>query len=260
MKQMLGYLSPDADGKDAGGGKADDRQAGDKGAGDKAGTEKTVTLTQAQLDAMVNDAFGRGAGKVLGKLGVKTEEEGVELLAVGRKAKEAPAPKDDKGGSDDIQKRIDAAVAGVRTEFEKQLTAKDEALAKSQQAAQRFAVDNAITFAAAKKQVVNTDHVVQLLRGRCRISADGTAVEVLDERGNVSYGKDGKPLAVEVFVEDWLTANPHFLPAGVKPGAGGGNSPGGSSNAKTITRAEFEQLPPAEKARVLKDPALSITG
>ncbi len=244
---------PDADGAAGGGGAA---------AGTDTKTETPAApeakYTQAQLDATFKNAMGKGAGKVHEKLGVANDDEAIELVNLGREAKKGAGAKKEEPSGDDIQKRIDAAVGGVRSEFEKQLKAKDDEIARKDAIAQRFAVDNAITHAASKKQAVNPLHVVELLRSRVRLSKDGQVVEVLDERGEPLYDGHGKPLAVDSFVDGWLNANPHFLPAGVKPGAGQGSSAGGDSKGKTITRAEFEKKSQAEKAAILSDPNTTI--
>ncbi len=218
--------------------------------------EHEPVFTAAQAEARENDAFGRGIGKVLKKLGVKDEDEAIALL---EKARKAPAASKDGAPDEAVAKHVEAATEKVRTEYARQLEAKDADATKWKGIAERHAITSAIVAAANEAKAVSVDHVAALLRSNVRFKEDGSGVEVVDSNGVTVYGKDGKPISIKEYVGDWLASNPHFLPAGVKPGAGGGPSPGGgSSSKKTITRAELKALPTAEQSVWYSDPNREI--
>jgi len=117
-------------------------------------------------------------------------------------------------------------------EFEKvlkQVTEKKEMQIQTlSQKLQEIQVDGALINAASQNNAVNPQQVVQLLKGQTRLNEDGQ-VEVLDSDGSVRYNDSGSPLSVNELVNDFLTANPHFVKASVggtgSKGAAGGSTP-----------------------------------
>lgn len=218
----------------------------------KAGPEaqEELRFTQKQLDAMINDAFGRGAGAVRKTVGVKNDEELAKLVEQGRKTPKGQPPEQAQA---ELEKQIEAAVGKVREDLAKQLEAEQADKTRWQTIAQTHAIDNALSAAAAKRKAERVDQVAALLRPRVRFKADASGVEIVDDKGVTVYGKDGKPISVDEYVGDWLAANSHFLPGGVKPGAGASSSAGAASdNTKTMPLSEFEKLSPAERSTRMK--------
>lgn len=70
--------------------------------------------------------------------------------------------------------------------------------------------------------------MVQLLKGQLKLNEAGT-VDVTDQNGQVRYDESGNPLKVSKLVNEFLTANPHFVQAG-PPGSGTGQGIGKQDN------------------------------
>ena len=85
-------------------------------------------------------------------------------------------------------------------------------------------VDGALLNEASANRAVNPQQVVQLLKGQVRLN-DAGAVDVVDTNGQVRYDDNGNPLTVSALVNEFLTANPHFVSAGPS-GSGTGQGVG----------------------------------
>lgn len=74
---------------------------------------------------------------------------------------------------------------------------------------------------------------------------------LLDEEGNPAavegaFGKDGKPLTLKEWFADMKEKAPHWWPASQ---GGGGAGHGGANGTNTMTQADFDALPPKERAK-----------
>jgi len=85
-------------------------------------------------------------------------------------------------------------------------------------------IDGALLNEASSNRAVNPQQVVQLLKGQVRLNEAGT-VDVVDANGQVRYDDNGSPLQVSSLVNEFLTANPHFVQAGPQ-GSGTGQGVG----------------------------------
>jgi len=85
-------------------------------------------------------------------------------------------------------------------------------------------VDGALLGEASNQKAVNPQQVVQLLKGQLKLNEAG-AVDVVDQNGQVRYDENGEPLKVSKLVNEFLTANPHFVQAG-PTGSGTGQGAG----------------------------------
>src|SRR6056300_1619601 len=74
-------------------------------------------------------------------------------------------------------------------------------------------VDGALLNEASANKAVNPQQVVQLLKGQVKLNEAG-AVDVVDANGQVRYDEKGEPIKVSSLVNEFLTANPHFVQAG----------------------------------------------
>lgn len=103
-----------------------------------------------------------------------------------------------------------------RGEFEKTLqelaSKKDEEIKRRDAMIEEYKVNTPLLNAAATNKSVNPQQVQALLRSQVRLGESGEA-EVLDGNGAVRYDDSGNPLKVEALVEEFLTANPHFVSA-----------------------------------------------
>lgn len=83
------------------------------------------------------------------------------------------------------------------------------------------------------------------------LDANGKAVQM--DNDSVVLGKDGKtPFSPAEWIEVQKELKPHWFPAGTSGGGSGGTREAGGGTGKTITRADFDALPPAKKAEVAR--------
>ena len=97
-------------------------------------------------------------------------------------------------------------------------------------------IDGEVMNAAVRNNAVSPEQVSSLLRSNIRLGEDGN-VEVLDANGSPRYNDSGESLTVGELVEEFLTANPHF----VRASAGGTGSKGnaGGSTQKPASVADM---------------------
>lgn len=81
-------------------------------------------------------------------------------------------------------------------------------------------------------------------------------VRIFDAAGQTRYGKDGKPMTIAERVAE-MKQDAIFGRAFEGTGAGGSGAPnhtaGGGGSGRTLSRAAFDQLAPAEKMKFAKD-------
>ena len=85
-------------------------------------------------------------------------------------------------------------------------------------------VDGTLLNEASANRAVNPQQVVQLLKNSVKLNEAG-GVDVVDANGQVRYDDNGNPLKVSNLVNEFLTANPHFVSAGPQ-GSGTGQGVG----------------------------------
>lgn len=104
-----------------------------------------------------------------------------------------------------------------RGEFEKLLKEQAEKfqgrLTQYEAELQQIKVDGSLSSAAANAKAVNPNQVTALLKGQVRMNEAG-GVDVIDDAGNVRYDDNGNPLSPQTLVNEFLSANPHFVQAG----------------------------------------------
>jgi len=127
--------------------------------------------------------------------------------------------------------------AKKRGEFEKILSElaekKDAEIRRRDDMIREFKIDVPLVNAAARFKSVNPEQVSKLLRNNIRMNEE-SQVEVVDDKGEVRYGDDGKPLSVDFFVEEFLQKNPHFV------GASATTTNTNSSNPRTGRGTQFD--------------------
>ena len=85
-------------------------------------------------------------------------------------------------------------------------------------------VDGTLLGEASNQKAVNPQQVVSLLKGNLKLNEAG-GVDVVDTNGQVRYDDNGNALTVSNLVNEFLTANPHFVSAGPS-GSGTGSGVG----------------------------------
>jgi len=130
-----------------------------------------------------------------------------------------------------------------RGEFEKILqdlaAKKDAEISKRDRVIQEYKVDAPLLTTASKLRSVNPEQVKSLLRNQVRMNADGE-VEVIDATGSVRYNDKGQAWGVEDLVQDFLSANPHFVAPTPSTTMGRSNISNGSPNKVDITKLDMK--------------------
>lgn len=108
-------------------------------------------------------------------------------------------------------------------------------------------VDGALLNAASSNRAVNPQQVVQLLKGQVKLNEAGS-VDVIDANGQVRYDDNGNPLQVSNLVNDFLTANPHFVSAGPN-GSGTGQGAGKQNPVVDSDVSKLNMNNPEHRAR-----------
>jgi hypothetical protein len=108
-------------------------------------------------------------------------------------------------------------------------------------------IDGALLNEASANRAVNPQQVVQLLKGQVKLNEAGT-VDVVDANGQVRYNENGEPLKVSSLVNEFLSANPHFVSAG-PTGSGTSNGVGKQTPVvdNDVTKLNMEN--PEHRAR-----------
>lgn len=171
----------------------------------------------------------------------KTPEEIQELLEAQRKAEEDNAA---KGGDWDKLK------AQMLTQHQQEIAKREEREKKLQSSLERRLIDADATAAIADAKGVPAlllPHVRAAVRV---VEEDGEfRVQVVDAHGNPRVDGKGEPLSIKDLVSEMRQSDVFgraFEPTGT---SGGGASQGHANGSKTITQAQFDALPPKDRAK-----------
>ena len=174
--------------------------------------EPEKTLTQAEVDKIVADRVGRERRKF------EKKYDGVDV--------------DQFQKWQEQQANAEVEQATAKGEFQKVLKLQAEKsaseIARLSKLVTNNEIDGALLRAAELGQAIAPSQVVELLKGKVRLSGEGVA-EVLDNDGTTRYGDDGSPLTPQQLVGEFLTTSPHFVKAS-QGGAGSIGSVGGNTS------------------------------
>jgi len=153
------------------------------------------SYSQAEVDALV-------AGKLEGFAGVDVEE--YRALKSDKVKREREA----------LEKRGDFEKILAQTVREKDevIGLRDKDIASLGEQLRTIRVDNALLAAASVAKAISPAQIVTLLKGCVHYDRKTDTVEVR-ENGAPLY-RGGKPVSVELFVQEFLQANPHFCQRG----------------------------------------------
>lgn len=183
-------------------------------------TQVSKTFTQADVDKILEQRLSR-------------ERKRFEKLVDGVDIDEAKRALQEKETAE-LERQKE------RGEFEnvlkKTVEKKDQTIQSLTQKLQQIQVDGALLNAASINNAVSPEQVSSLLKGNTRLSDDGQ-VEIIDKTGSVRYNDNGELLSVNELMNEFLTANPHF----VRASAGGSGSSGkaGGSTQKPLSVADM---------------------
>jgi hypothetical protein len=197
-------------------------------------TEKT--FTQAELEKIVSDRLAREKRKH------EKDLEGLDLDEARQALKDS--------------KEAQIQAQANRGEFEKVLKSQADShkaeVDSLRSTIRKKEIDGALLSAASSSNAISPNQVTQLLKGQVQLSSDGVA-EVLDNNGKLRYNKDGNLFSTSDLVQEFLTANSHFVRAGQSGAGSSGNAGGNNDTASKKSREEFEQLNPVDRAKFLKN-------
>jgi len=169
------------------------------------------SFTQAEVEKIVEQRLIRERKKLDKKI------EGIDLDEARRLMEEKEAAeterKKERGEFESILKstveKKDARIQQLESKLEQKM------------------IDGELLNAASKYNAVSPEQVAALLRNKTRLDETGS-VEILDDNGSHRYNDSGESLTVGELVEEFLTANPHFVRA-TTGGTGSMGKAGGST-------------------------------
>jgi hypothetical protein len=107
-------------------------------------------------------------------------------------------------------------------------------------------VDGTLLNEASSQKAVNPQQVTSLLKGQIKLNEAG-AIDVVDANGQVRYDEMGKPIQVSQLVNEFLTANPHFVQAG--PSGAGSSNGIGKQPVVDNDISKLDMTKPADRAQ-----------
>jgi hypothetical protein len=138
----------------------------------------------------------------------------------------------------------------AKGEFEKLL--KDQADKKDTQiqsllkTVQTIKVDGSLLDTASKYKAVNPQQVATLMKEQVKMNEAGD-VEIVDPKtGQVRYNDKGEHLSVTDAVQEFLTANPHFV-AATPSGAGASSKIGDVGSGEKLDISKLDMNNPADR-------------
>jgi len=166
------------------------------------------TFTQADLDKIVADRVSRERRKFEKKYEGIDPEYYTELSAKAEKERQDKLKA--KGEFEQILKET--------------VSKKDEQIGALLNQVKTIKVDGSLLDTASRMKAVNPGQVSQLLKDQVKMNEAGD-VEIVDPKsGQVRYNDAGEHMSISQLVQEFLTANPHFVSA----------SPSGSGTTSKI--------------------------
>jgi len=136
-----------------------------------------------------------------------------------------------------------------RGEFEKILSEtvqkKDSQMEQLRQELHSIKVDGSLLNSASSKKAINPQQVVALLKNQIRLN-DGGETEIVDTNGQVRYTDKGTAMTADELVEEFLSANPHFVSAGPS-GSGSSSSVANSTKVGGVDVSSLDMNNPEDR-------------
>ena len=177
----------------------------------QANTQETVkenTLTQDDVNRIVAERVAREKSKFEKKYSNVDVDLYNQLVEEKETARQQEMEK--RGEFEKLLKEQAEKFNGKIQQYESELTS--------------IKVDGTLLSEASSQKAVNPQQVVSLLKGNIKLNEAG-GVDVVDTNGQVRYDDNGNALSVSSLVNEFLTANPHFVSAGPS-GSGTGTGVG----------------------------------
>jgi hypothetical protein len=187
-------------------------------------SQGSQTFTQDELDRIVKERLDRERKKF------SKQFEGVDV----ERYRELTAKEES------IRIEQEKARGNFEKVLQETVGKKDLTIKQLQDQLHSIKVDGSLLNAASSRRAVNPQQVVRLLKDQIRLGNDGD-VEIVDTDGSVRYSEKGSTLTVDDLVDEFLSANPHFIAAGPQgSGAQGAvGRPAGNVGKIDVTRLDM---------------------
>lgn len=186
--------------------------------------------SQSLIDKTIKDRLHRQKRRTLEDLGVTDIDEAKEIIA---RSKEAEEKRKLEAG------KFEEVRASLVDNHKKELK-------KLQDELRGEKIDKQLIQSASGNRAINPNQVKDLLKANVRLNEDGNT-EVLDKNGTTRYNKEGKPLSIDDYVNEFMTQNAHFQVA--TPSGSGSVSNVGKVNAQTFNLADLDMNNPEDRQK-----------
>ena len=186
--------------------------------------------SQSLIDKTIKDRLHRQKRRTLEDLGVTDIDEAKEIIA---RSKEAEEKRKLEAG------KFEEVRASLVDNHKKELK-------KLQDELRGEKIDKQLIQSASGNRAINPNQVKDLLKANVRLNEDGNT-EVLDKNGTTRYNKEGKPLSIDDYVNEFMTQNAHFQVA--TPSGSGSVSNVGQVNAQTFKMADLDMSNPEDRKK-----------
>jgi hypothetical protein len=207
----------------------------------------SVTMTKAELDALINGRVGQAVALAEKKRTTVPAETLKELDDLRAFRQEQERKKLEEKG--EYQKALDAQAKAIAEKYEPELKQHKDTIAKRDERLRREIVTNGLLSAAASGNAISPDEVVALLGPQVKLNEEFEP-QVLDAQGNPRFAPDGKPMTPAQLVDEFLRTRPYFVKAsgGKSAGAGGGSTTKGEGVPTAVSEKEKEVAELAKEA------------
>ena len=186
--------------------------------------------SQSLIDKTIKDRLHSQKRITLEDLGVTDIDEAKEIIA---RSKEAEEKRKLEAG------KFEEVRASLVDNHKKELK-------KLQDELRGEKIDKQLIQSASSNKAINPNQVKDLLKANVRLNEDGNT-EVLDKNGTTRYHKEGKPLSIDDYVNEFMTQNAHFQVA--TPSGSGSVSNVGKVNAQNFNLADLDMNNPEDRQK-----------
>lgn len=205
------------------------QEGGETVASVEAQTQEEKTFSQADLEKIIQDRLNRQRAQL------ERKYEGVDVDKYRQLEQE-----EENRRIEELKKREQFDQV-LKETVEK----KDGQISSLRNEIHAIKVEGALLNQASASRAINPNQVVQLLRNSVRLGDSGHA-EVLDDNGGVRYNENGEPMEVSELVNEFLTANPHFVNAN-SSGSGSKSNMNHNTGPKDLQLSDLDMKNPEHR-------------
>ena len=187
-------------------------------------------IPQSELDKILEKRLARERAKIEKRFNGIDPDEARQLLEE-KEAKELEMQKQ-RGEFDKVLKETVSKKEAEISQYKAEL--------------QKVRIDDALIKVASEYQAIKPDQVVNLLKSKVQLGADGNP-EIIGDNNAPMYNGNGELLSINEHVGNFLDDNPHFRNA--TPSGAGSKSSVGGETPKPLNLAELNMNNPEDKAK-----------